>query len=61
MGLLQAGAKSGSESGGGGCGWRESAGTPTGQITLLHKRGTNEGEDGARRCYVIKFRSGGRS
>lgn len=42
-------------------GYKESARAKTGQIVLLHKPRTNEGENGARRCYVIKFRSGGRS
>lgn len=54
--LLPADGTSGSERG---C--EESAWAKTGQIILLHKPTTNEGEDGARRCYVIKFRSGGRS
>lgn len=45
----------------GGAGRKESARAKAGQILLLHKPRTNEGEDRARQCYVIKFRSGGRS
>lgn len=51
--ILPADGTSGSESG---AEWR---GATTGQITLLHKLRTNEDEGRARRCYVIKFRSGG--
>lgn len=42
-------------------GYVESARAKTGHGVLLHKPRTNEGEDEASRCYVIKFRSGGRS
>lgn len=57
--MLLAEGASGSESGGGG--QEERAGAETRQIVLLREPRTNEGEDGARRCYVIKFGSGGRS